>query len=70
MPDLRSGSNALFLVWEEYDELGQRTGLLREDVTRYLARIKEAGLIDFEPHTRGIRVLDRDALASAGSVAR
>lgn len=46
------------------EELGRRTGIRREDVTKFLKRLRDQGLIDYEAHHRGIKVLDIVGLSS------
>lgn len=46
------------------EELGRRTGIRREDVTKFLKRLKAQGLVDYGSHHRGIKVLDLARLAA------
>lgn len=53
------------MVWETHEELARRIGTQREVVTKLLQPLKRRGLIDFEPHYHGIKVLDVERLADA-----
>ena len=51
------------MVWETHGALARRLGMRRENVTRRLKALKARGLIDYQPHRRGIKVLDMERLA-------
>ncbi len=50
------------MVWETHEEIAWEAVISREEVTKGLPRLRERGLIAFEPHHRGIRVSDPDRL--------
>jgi CRP/FNR family cyclic AMP-dependent transcriptional regulator len=49
-------------VMARHDELAALIGVSREQVTRALRALKDQGIVDFQPHHRGIRILDHEAL--------
>jgi len=53
------------MVWASQTEIAHMTGMSREVVSRLLSRLKKRGLIIYEPHRKGIRVLDAGRLAEA-----
>lgn len=46
------------MVWATHAEIARRMGVHREDVTKLLKVLKGRGAIDFEPHRRGIKLVD------------
>ncbi|MGH2441951.1 MAG: Crp/Fnr family transcriptional regulator [Chloroflexota bacterium] len=52
------------VVMLTHRDLGRRTGIHREDVSKFLSRLRSLGLVDYSPYRRGIRVLDPGRLAS------
>ncbi len=52
------------LVEVSHQELADLIGARAEDVTKTLRHLRERGLINYEPHRRGISILDFTALVS------
>jgi len=60
---VRAEADPEHMVWDTHAALGRMIGIRREDVTKLLKPLKARGLIEYEQHRRGIRVLEIERLA-------
>jgi CRP/FNR family cyclic AMP-dependent transcriptional regulator len=58
------------IVSTTHDELARLVGTTRERVTKMLCHFRRLGLVQYEPHHRGIAVLDVDRLVTESSSRR